>query len=143
MGCIFFELLTGVTPFNCNSENELIKKVNDGRYIVRTNKKPVYIETCLFLLECLQMQEEDRIEFDNLLITPLISDEFSGTELHELDMASFYSDLMISEQRVESGELHARSFANSLTDVIDGFSSHDKEVILTTKPSFIREILVK
>ena len=54
VGCILFELVNGVTPFHCSSEEEMALKLEDGRYIMATTREPVCIETCKFLLECLQ-----------------------------------------------------------------------------------------
>ena len=67
LGCILFELVTGKTPFHCQSEDELIQKINDGRYRMATKGEPLFIETCMFLVHCLQVQQEDRMGIDQLL----------------------------------------------------------------------------
>ena len=67
----------GVTPFHCFSMQELVRKINDGRYKLSLSDEPVYIETCLFLLDCLQTIEENRSSVEALGSAPLISTEFS------------------------------------------------------------------
>ena len=121
LGCILFELISGVTPFHCTNEEKLIHKFNDGRYRVLKNRSLVYIETCLFLLECLQLQVEDRIEFDCLLRTPFLEEELSGSNLHRLDRASFYHELSVSEPKMEGGHTSQNSFSKSLVDCLDDF----------------------
>ena len=78
-----------MTPFHCFSMQELVRKINDGRYKVSANEEPVYIETCLFLLECLQTIEENRIKVEELNTVPLISAEFSNFTLHNINKATF------------------------------------------------------
>ena len=47
------------------------------------------IETCLFLLECLQTNEAHRIKMNNLVDAPFISDEYHDKELHPVDVELF------------------------------------------------------
>ena len=61
---------------------ELVRKINDGRYKVESEQEPIYIETCLFMLDCLQTIEENRKNIQELGDSPLISPEFAGYELH-------------------------------------------------------------
>ena len=37
LGCILFELINGVTPFQGKSEEELIQMIKDGRYKAKTS----------------------------------------------------------------------------------------------------------
>ena len=57
LGVILYELLVGLTPFHCFEMRELVRKINDGRYKLSVTGERVKIETCLFLLECLQTIE--------------------------------------------------------------------------------------
>ena len=53
LGTILYELVFGVTPFHCSSEEELMSKIKDGRFTISSECEPICIETCLFLLDCL------------------------------------------------------------------------------------------
>ena len=101
LGTILYELVFGVTPFNCLSEEELISKLKHGRFTVSSESEPIYIETCLFLLDCLQIHEQDRLRPDSLLCSPFINDEFAAFALHELDHAAFQQDLKAESARLE------------------------------------------
>ena len=56
------------------------------------NEEPLYIETCLFLLECLQTRQEFRKGIECLRHSPFISDEFLDLQMHELDQAKFLKE---------------------------------------------------
>lgn len=84
-GVILYELLVGVTPFHCFEMRELVRKINDGRYKLAVEGEYIKLETCLFLLECLQTMEENRIEIGQLIDHPLISAEMENFPLHDLD----------------------------------------------------------
>ena len=71
---------------------ELIQKINDGRYkLGQENGEAIKIETCLFLLECMQLLEQDRIGIENLLQHPFVSEELSNYWLTDLDIEQFDS----------------------------------------------------
>lgn len=89
LGVILFELLHGVTPFHSPNEEELIQKMKGGHFKMTSKGEPIYIETCLFLLDCLQIEEENRLDVDSLLQSPFINEEHSGVQLHEMDYQSF------------------------------------------------------
>ena len=92
LGCICYELMAGVTPFHCSNMQDLVKKINDGRYKVSVGQdRPISIETCIFLLECLQTVEEMRMPIEELATTPFISAEFADFPLHDLDKKAFES----------------------------------------------------
>ena len=93
MGCILYELLMGQTPFHSFEMKELVRKINDGRYkLTIEGGERVKIETCLFLLECLQILEVNRIECRDLVDTPFISDEMDDFEFHDVDKALFEAE---------------------------------------------------
>ena len=89
LGCMFFELLVGLTPFHCYNMQELVRRINDGRYKLACQEEPVMIETCLFLLECLQTNDQLRIKINQLVEAPYISDEYIDKELHPVDNEQF------------------------------------------------------
>jgi len=55
-----YELLMGQTPFHSQHMKELIQKINTGDFSLELNE-PVAIECALFLTQCLQANEEDRL----------------------------------------------------------------------------------
>ena len=73
LGVILYELISGYTPFQSANMQELIRKINDGRYkVCQENGESIKIETCLFLLECLQSLESGRISIEDLLGHPFV-----------------------------------------------------------------------
>lgn len=50
LGVMLYEMLVGVTPFHSYEMKDLIAKINDGRYKLKTQNEPIFIETCLFLV---------------------------------------------------------------------------------------------
>ena len=61
LGIMCYELLMGQTPFHSYEMKDLIAKINEGKYVVST-KDPLSIECALFLTQCLQANEHDRID---------------------------------------------------------------------------------
>lgn len=72
LGVMLYEMLVGVTPFHSYEMKDLIAKINDGRYKVSLNE-PVTVETCLFMVQCLQTNENDRIPVEELNEHPFIA----------------------------------------------------------------------
>jgi len=68
---MIYELLVGVTPFHSYEMKDLIAKINDGRYKVSL-QEPICVQTCLFLIQCMQMNEGDRIPVEELTEHPYI-----------------------------------------------------------------------
>ena len=91
LGCILFELLTGITPFDESTVNKVLRRIQKGWYEVTLQSEPVCIETCLFLLECLQMHEKDRMDVDGLLTVPFISEEYAMRQLHTVTKSIYGS----------------------------------------------------
>ena len=65
LGVIIYEMLMGVTPFHSYEMKDLIAKINDGRYNLALDE-PITVECALFLTQCLQMNENERIPVDEL-----------------------------------------------------------------------------
>lgn len=82
-------MLVGTTPFHCFDMQDLVRRINDGRFKVSSATEPIKIETCLFLLDCLQALEQNRIKITELLLHPFISEEMSGSELHDINNTAF------------------------------------------------------
>mmetsp|Transcript_39535 Transcript_39535/g.51772 ORF Transcript_39535/g.51772 Transcript_39535/m.51772 type:complete len:167 (-) Transcript_39535:1134-1634(-) len=80
LGVMLYEMLVGVTPFHSFEMKDLIAKINDGRYKVSL-EEPVCVETCLFMVQCLQMNENDRIPVEELTEHPFIADELAVNSL--------------------------------------------------------------
>ena len=62
---MLYEMMIGKTPFHSYEMKDLIAKINDGRYKV-TLDEPLSIECALFLVQCLQMNENDRIPVEEI-----------------------------------------------------------------------------
>jgi serine/threonine-protein kinase ULK/ATG1 len=65
IGIMCYELLMGRTPFHSYEMKDLIAKINEGKYTIET-KEPLCVECALFLTQCLQANETERINFDEL-----------------------------------------------------------------------------
>lgn len=65
IGIMCYELMMGKTPFHSYEMKDLIAKINEGKYTVET-KEPLSVECALFLTQCLQANETERINFDEL-----------------------------------------------------------------------------
>jgi serine/threonine-protein kinase ULK/ATG1 len=63
LGIICYELLMGKTPFHSYQMKDLIAKINEGKYQVQT-REPLSVECALFLTQCLQANESDRISIE-------------------------------------------------------------------------------
>lgn len=55
-----YEMLMGRTPFHSYEMKDLISKINKGDYTV-VLKEPITVECSLFLTQCLQANEADRL----------------------------------------------------------------------------------
>jgi serine/threonine-protein kinase ULK2 len=63
IGVMLYELLMGVTPFHAYEMKDLINKINEGKYMLKLDE-PITIECALFLSQCLQTNENDRLNMD-------------------------------------------------------------------------------
>ena len=116
-----------------------MSKIKDGRFTISSDGEPICIETCLFLLDCLQIHEEDRLSAESLLSSPFISEKFAGFELHEIDYAAFQRDLLVENARLDDSNVPYER----VTDSDNWHNVDDNELVLTIKPSFMRRVLVK
>ena len=85
LGVMLFEMLHGVTPFHSFEMNDLVAKINDGRYKVSL-QEPIAVETCLFMVQCMQMNEKDRIPIEELGGHPFIEESLIAQEPTPLDI---------------------------------------------------------
>jgi len=63
LGVVFYELLTGVTPWECKNEKELIKKMNTLPYILEEKFK-VTATTRALLEKLCSIDPENRLTKD-------------------------------------------------------------------------------
>ena len=82
----------GVTPFHSYEMKDLIAKINDGRYTLNLNE-PITIECSLFLIQCLQSNEADRIPMEELQDHPFISKILEGNPLTGMSTEEFTQEL--------------------------------------------------
>ena len=82
----------GVTPFHSYEMKDLIAKINDGRYTLNLNE-PITIECSLFLIQCLQSNEADRIPMEELQDHPFISKTLEGNPLTGMSTEEFTQEL--------------------------------------------------
>ncbi len=88
----------GKTPFHSFEMNELLEKINEGKYTVQT-KEPLSVECALFLTQCLQANEADRISMSDLMDHPFITcgenvEDGGELKLTVLDHDDFQKDML-------------------------------------------------
>jgi len=76
LGIIFFEMLTGFTPFTGRDKNDLTRNIEKGAYSI-PKKLKLSLVGLDFLNQCLQYDIENRISWENLLKHPYISDNIA------------------------------------------------------------------
>ena len=136
--------MNGETPFRGTTVEELQKTIKVGWYKVLAYHEPVCIESCLFLLECLQMREDERMRVDDLLNAPLISEEYSGFDLHGIDKASFESMQNYKYKLPDAcNSYQDQSTAIRIDTEPEDPDAEENSIQLTTLRSQMRDILVK
>ena len=126
---MLYEMLVGVTPFHSFEMKDLISKINDGRYKLSL-QEPIYVETCLFLVQCLQMNENDRLPVEELSNHPFISEELISVPLTVLNIESFNEEVEdTSKQNVRMSNQSCSVMAGRFDDTV----IKDTDVILTTR----------
>ena len=118
---------------------DLVRKINDGRYKLSVTGERVKIETCLFLLECLQTIEQNRITVGELGGHPLISEEMAPHSLHDINIEAFDRDQGSKEMFSDFNS----SQGSAMLSRFDDTEIMDNDVILTSKRSYQRELLIK
>lgn len=92
-----YELLMGQTPFHSYDMTELLQKINDGIYTVKT-PECLSIECALFLTQCLQATEANRINAHDLMDHPFLTTNAKACEgdlkLTVLDPDNFHKDVL-------------------------------------------------
>ena len=128
---MLYELLVGLTPFHSYEMKDLIAKINDGRYKVSLTE-PIKVETCLFLVQCLQMNESDRIPVEELFDHPFIAEELMGSPLSNVDADTFNEEMHIADKRYShTSNVTASMMASRFDDTV----IQESDIILTTKQS--------
>ncbi len=82
IGIICYELLTGKTPFHSTKLKDLIEKINKGDYPVCL-KEQLTTECALFLTQCLQSDEANRVSADELLEHPFLQETSTPLKKHQ------------------------------------------------------------
>jgi serine/threonine protein kinase len=128
---MIYELLVGVTPFHSYEMKDLIAKINDGRYKL-TLQEPICVETCLFLIQCMQMNEGDRIPVEELTEHPYICEALMSTPLTSLDIEAFNNDMLASSRHFSGFD---NTGGSNMTSRFEDTVILDTDVVLTTKAS--------
>ena len=133
LGVMLYEMLMGVTPFHSYEMKDLIAKINDGRYKL-TLKEPITIECSLFLVQCLQSNEADRIPMEELQDHPFISASMHGSPLTRMKLDQFDDEMKKSEQ--------FEAPYNTIIKGQDSVTNDDHSVVYSTKNGDQLKILV-
>lgn len=104
LGILTYELLSGTTPFHSTRMPDLIAKINKGDYTLFL-QEPIAAECALFLADCLQANESDRINVPELLSHPFLA--AADQDLTPLNKAKYFdyisqlpSDLKSSDYNI-------------------------------------------
>lgn len=73
LGIIFFEMLTGFTPFTGRDKQDLTRNIEKGNYQL-PKKLKMSLSGLDFLNSCLQYDWENRISWEDLLKHPYIQE---------------------------------------------------------------------
>jgi serine/threonine protein kinase len=112
LGCVFYELLTGFTPFTGKDKPDLVKNIEKGEYSI---PKMIHfsLEGLSFLNSCLQFEAEKRLSFEDLINHPYIT--FDPRTEQKISKPA--NQLMMS-YCPESGNLQAENYPNSHKNII-------------------------
>jgi len=75
IGALYFQLITGMTPFNGLDYSNLIENYQRGTYIIPSDLD-LTLDCLMFIDKCLQYKEEDRISYEDMIKLPYITDTF-------------------------------------------------------------------
>ena len=88
LGIMTYEMLMGRTPFHSYEMRDLIAKINKGDYSVIL-RQPITVECALFLTQCLQANEPDRLDVQMLLDHPFLTGSCKADSLTDLDSKAY------------------------------------------------------
>ena len=88
LGCLFFELLTGNTPFQSKSMKQLSKHMSLGTFMLTLSDRPS-METIYILASCLLYNEAERISTASLAEHPYLNLNHPLTPLNPQDQSGF------------------------------------------------------
>lgn len=71
LGCLFYELLTGFTPFTGRNQRNLQENIAKGTYKFPKTLK-LSLEGLSFLNSCLQYDQNNRLGWEDMLAHPYI-----------------------------------------------------------------------
>lgn len=91
---------------------DLIAKINEGKYLVST-KDPLSIECALFLTQCLQANELDRIDMLDLLGHPFVEAPELDIRLTTLDPGAYHDELDVTSKHQSSSLFLNRASTSS------------------------------
>lgn len=133
LGVMLYEMMVGVTPFHSFEMKDLIAKINDGRYKLSV-PEPIMVETCLFLVQCMQMNESDRIPVEELMEHPFIAKELAGNPLCQVNIATFNEEIAATNKHY-SGFSNYAGGGSAMTSRFEDTTIEETDIILTTKAS--------
>lgn len=130
IGIMCYEMLMGRTPFHSYEMKDLIAKINKGDYTVSI-REPITIECALFLTQCLQANENDRINLEQLLDHPFLKINQVGDSfiMNKLDKVAYKEELKIAtEVALLSGSVEAKP--NLLEEPRENLADKDKSTLV-------------
>lgn len=72
LGAVLYELLLGVTPFDGNSQEDIMRKIYQGLYVIPSNIS-ISLESIYLLNGLLQFYPQKRLSWDQILYHPFIT----------------------------------------------------------------------
>ena len=76
LGFIFYELLHGETPWVASRQFELVQKIES--IPLKIKRKDLSKNTMDFITKCLQIQEKDRISWNQIFVHPIFNGCFQN-----------------------------------------------------------------
>ena len=134
LGVMLYEMLVGVTPFHSFEMKDLISKINDGRYKLSCiDSEPIYIETCLFLVQSLVMSETLRLPIGEMIMHPFIAEELISTPLSALDIETFNDDMQSASKNQKTNDCSLLSSTSEMVSRFENTMITETDVVLSTR----------
>ena len=131
---MLYEMLVGVTPFHSFEMKDLISKINDGRYKLSCiDSEPIYIETCLFLVQSLVMSETLRLPIEEMTVHPFIAEELISTPLSALDIETFNDDMQSASKNQKTNDCSLLSSTSEMVSRFENTMITETDVVLSTR----------